>query len=89
MNTLRKIQILSGMVIANSAAAIALLSPVEAQATACGTRWTCGHPLCSGTGPQYVCSSTLPAGCTSSTPLQCNSVNLGPGCYSLVQCQDQ
>lgn len=86
MNADRKLQLFSLGVIANSAAAIALLSPLQAQADACGARSVCTQlAVCPGAG-QVVCDMTLPAGCTSTTVTQC--IFLGLQCYNLVFCQD-
>jgi hypothetical protein len=80
----RKVQFGALAVILGNAAAMTLLPSTAAYAAACGQRSTCSALTC---GQQEACTSTLPAGCSSSTAVACYA-GLCAG-SNLHVCQDQ
>jgi uncharacterized membrane protein len=89
MNASRKIQLLAVAVIANSAAALALISATDAQAAACGARYDCTSLNCHNPfWAQSACFTNLPSNCSYTTPLACYDGG-SMSCPFMVLCQDQ
>ena len=89
MSSLRKLQILSLGVIANSAAAMALMYWTDAHAAACDLRYECTALQCHNPfWAQSACSANLPPACSMTTPLACYDGGAA-SCPYLVLCQDQ
>ena len=86
---MRRIQLLSAGVIVNCVAAMMLMTSSDARAAQCGNRLECTSLNCHNPfWAQSACYSTLPGGCSYTTPAACYDAGT-IDCPYMVLCQDQ